>query len=477
MSQIVPGEDVPYTLAEIFLSSEYGVGQGLSTFGRLNDSQLESKNTFKEVRDDFDTLCTVRYNERTWEQLVRSAVVKKLAESEFTVEYVAKHAPDIPENEFEDVKDLIEYSNLAHVDRETIEWVLNTHMTHIAIWQDQTLWRRLIKNHETWMDYFVNLTTFGNPLNRLDAESILLLATHSVGAYGEDPYEVFSRTGVVDEFLNQSNGLDSRITRNHGVPTSHEGWIRGRSNEKNMPFSASGWSADRYRSSEYTNGRAIRLLDESYELRKIIAQGRLGLNDPNFEFTDLFDGSALDNFWDFDFDYEFINDARASSNSSSDDRGRTVNASGNIDTSNSIRLEANADSRSRSNNGTASADETVYLETRNFDVSNKNAVKIRLNGNVERNTDSDSYNTWNSTRNVNTSAESSCTLDIGNDSKTFKGNDDVEDTEFDISNENSMKLRFEARSDANARAGSYWGWDIDTSASVSIDITDVSFEE
>ncbi len=478
-----PGEGgVPYNHLELFLASPYRVGKGLDTFSGVDSENLREKESFKDVRDDFDTLATVRSNEKLWKELVESAVVKKLAESEFTVEYVAKHAPDIPEGTYNEVKDLIDYDELAHVDRETIEWVLSVHLTHLRIWSDRSLLNKLLQNEDQWMDYFVNLTTFGDPINSLDTETIIQLALHSVDAYGQDPYEVFSDPNAIDEFLSQGNFLSSGPKSDYSVTTSPDGFIKGRSNQRDIGFSTSpAWNTPNWRGSEYTNSTATGLLDRSAELRKIITQGRLGLNDPDFDYLHLFDGAVLDNFWDDDIlDYEFIGEARATSNTDNANRNNhSASASGNINTESNLYMRANADadSSSRSNRRYAvSADETVRIATRNFDVSSKNSVQFTIAGGETRyDSDSDSFRR---NRNMNTSVSSSVKIDIGNDSKEWEGGDDPETTTFDISNDDTMKIEFQVASDASARErnSSNRRLNVDAAARAILDVSDISFD-
>lgn len=474
---------VPYTHREIFLAANYSVGKGLDTYSGINNTELQSKNSFKEIVTDFDTLATVRSTEELWDELVISEVVKQLAESEFTVEYAAKHAPGIEENTYQDVQDLIEYSNIASADPETIEWLLNIHLTHIAIWNDVSLYNKLLKHNEQWMDYFINLTSFGNPINRLHNETIIQLALYAVGDYQQDPYSVFSDQAKIDALLKRGNDLNNGVRRAFSIPTNHDGFIAGRNNNRNTGYGVRPFSTKRWRSSEYTNYRAIGLLEESLEMRRIIAQGRLGLNDPTFRFTDLFDGTVFDNFWDYDWDYEFIE--YASADVSKDVVSRNSNhpnydyAYSNIDTSTNIKLKANADSHaqgSNAGNNETSPTEKAQVRTHSFDVSNKNSVKISIdssNSHTEHKRDTYTYNysSRNHERTMVADSKSSVTVSIGNSSKQFKGGEKPEDVTFDISNTNTIQVDLKVQSDADTRAHN--NYDVDSHANAAVNITSI----
>lgn len=475
---------IPYTHREIFLASDNFVGKGLNTFAKAHDSSLDNpdlveKHTFEEIVDDLETLHYVRNKDVLWDELVQSQVVKSIAESEFTIEYLARRRSDIDDDFYQDVDHFIEYSKLMGISRQTIRHVLGCRLTHDAIWADPDLYNRLLRDSEDWMDFFMNLTTRGNPMsgNRLDLETMLQLAVHSVGNFGEDPYEVFSRSGKVNEFLRQSNGLNSG-TQN--VPYPNEGFIQRRTNSKNFSFSTSTFSAGRWRSSNYSNSRAIAMLDKDEEMRKIIAQGRLGLNDPTFEFSDIFDGTVMDNFWDYDWDYEFYKNARTGSNYGRNDRGRVGRqATGNIETSNVLKLEANSAGNVNRNSNYMASPERASLGTHNFSVANKNAITIEVsNGYTQSDSDTANWNTNRRERRSRTvNANSNVQISVGNASKNWGGGDDPETTTFDVSDRDTARVSIDVRADNGSTRSSNRRYSADAHADASITISNIDLED
>lgn len=474
---------IPYTHREIFLASENSVGLGLNTFAKSNDPALDNpdlagKNTFREIVEDLETLHYVRNKDVLWDELIQSQVVRSIAESEFTIEYLARRRTDIDPDFYQDVSQFIDYSNLMGVSRQTIRHILGVRLTHDAIWADTELYNRLLRDSEDWMDFFMNLTTRGNPVKngRLDVETMLHLATHAVGNYGEDPYRVFSESNKVTQLLERSNGLDSG-TQN--VPYPREGFIRRRTNNKNFSFSTSTFSSGRWRSSSYSNSRAIALLDADEQIRKLIAQGRLGLNDPTFEFTDIFDGTALDNFWEFDWDYEFYTNARASSNLGRNDRNRRrYRATSDIETSDVLKLSANTAGRTNRNNNYQASPERARLGTHNFDVSNKNSITVEVSDGHTQ-SDSDTAN-WNDNRRRRRSrtvnANSNVKISVGNTSKNFGSGENPKTTTFDVSNADDARIDIDVRADSGSTRSGNRRYSADAQANASITISNIDIE-
>ena len=484
MANPTPGSGgVPYTHREIFLAANHFVGKGLDTHAGINNTELQNKSTFKEIVNDFDTLATVRSTEKLWNELVLSEVVKQIAESEFTVEYAAKHAPGVEENTYQDVQDLIEYSNIASADPETIEWLLNIDLTHHAIWSNVNLYNKLLKHNRQWMDYFVNLTSFGNPINRLDGETRMQLALYAVGEYQRDPYAVFSDQAKINKLLKQGNSLSHNVRRAYNIPTNHDGFISGRNNNGNTGYDVRPFSTERWRDSEYTNYRAVGLLDRSLEIRRVIAQGRLGLNDPTFKFTDLFDGVVLDNFWDYDWDYEFIKYARAEENrSSTGDYSRDAIGTSNVDTSTNIKLAATAESEANASDNAIDAGKskaTARLKTQQFDVSNKNSLTVNINSSNshtqhKRNTTDYYYSSRNHSGTLVSDSKSSVSISVGDDTKQWGGGDTPNDHTFSISNSNTIDI--DIRVDSDSDYSMKEKWEVDTAANASVNITSIDID-
>ena len=483
MANPTPGSGgVPYTHRELFLAANHFVGKGLDTHAGINNTELQNKSTFKEIVNDFDTLATVRSTEKLWNELVLSEVVKQIAESEFTVEYAAKHAPGVEENTYQDVQDLIEYSNIASADPETIEWLLNIDLTHHAIWSNVNLYNKLLKHNRQWMDYFVNLTSFGNPINWLDGETRMQLALYAVGEYQRDPYAVFSDQAKINKLLKQGNSLTHNVRSAYNIPTNHDGFISGRNNNGNTGYDVRPFSTERWRDSEYTNYRAVGLLDRSLEIRRVIAQGRLGLNDPTFKFTDLFDGVVLDNFWDYDWDYEFIKYARAEENrSSTGDYSRDAIGTSNVDTSTNIKLAATAESEAsasdNASNDAGKSKATARLKTQQFDVSNKNSLTVninRSNSHTQHKKNTDGYFYGNSDGNIVSESKSSVSISVGDDTKQWGGGDTPNDHTFSISNSNTIDIDIRVDSDSDYEMHN--NWDLDTAANASVNITSIDID-
>ena len=479
MANPTPGSGgVPYTHREIFLAANHFVGKGLDTHAGINNTELQNKSTFKEIVNDFDTLATVRSTEKLWNELVLSEVVKQIAESEFTVEYAAKHAPGVEENTYQDVQDLIEYSNIASADPETIEWLLNIDLTHHAIWCNVNLYNKLLKHNRQWMDYFVNLTSFGNPINRLDGETRMQLALYAVGEYQRDPYAVFSDQAKINKLLKQGNSLTHNVRHAYNIPTNHDGFISGRNNNGNTGYDVRPFSTERWRDSEYTNYRAVGLLDRSLEIRRVIAQGRLGLNDPTFKFTDLFDGVALGNFWDYDCDYEFIKYARAEENRSGiGNNSRDAIGTSNVDTSTNIKLAATAQSgasATTSNTRSSQAgksEATARLKTQQFDVSNKNSLTVNINSS---NSHTQHKRSTTDSGTLVSDSKSSVSISVGGDTKQWRGGDTPNDHTFSISNSNTIDI--DIRVDSDSDYSMKKKWEVDTAANASVNITSIDID-
>ena len=483
MANPTPGSGgVPYTHREIFLAANHFVGKGLDTHAGINNTELQNKSTFKEIVNDFDTLATVRSTEKLWNELVLSKVVKQIAESEFTVEYAAKHAPGVEENTYQDVQDLIEYSNIASADPETIEWLLNIDLTHHAIWCNVNLYNKLLKHNRQWMDYFVNLTSFGNPINWLDGETRMQLALYAVGEYQRDPYAVFSDQAKINKLLKQGNSLSHNVRRAYNIPTNHDGFISGRNNNGNTGYDVRPFSTERWRDSEYTNYRAVGLLDRSLEIRRVIAQGRLGLNDPTFKFTDLFDGVALGNFWDYDCDYEFIKYARAEENRSEiGNYSRDAIGTSNVDTSTNIKLAATAESEAsasdNASNDAGKSKATARLKTQQFDVSNKNSLTVNINSSNSHTQHKKNTTDWddgNSGGNIVSESKSSVSISVGDDTKQWRGGDTPNDHTFSISNSNTIDIDIQVDSDSDYSNQGNSG--VDTAANASVNITSIDID-
>lgn len=470
---------VPYTHREIFLAAENYVGKGLNTYAKAIDSSndyppLNEKQDFQSIVDDLDTLFHVRDTDALWDELIQSEVVKKLAESEFTVEYLAKVRGDIDQNLYQDVKDFIEYSNLIGLSKQSIRWVLAVKLTHVAIYNDDDLLNRLLQDNEDWMDVLINLTTEGNLVedNKLEFDTILMMLTHAVDRYGEDPYAIFSDESNLNSLLKSSNKLDNNPV---SVPSFSEGFIQSQNQRKNLSFNSSTFSTSRWRSSSYSNSRAIGLINRDERIRCLIAQGRLGLNDPNFRFTDLFDGTVLDNFWDFDWDAEFYQSARASSNYGRNDSDRRrYLATGNISTSNSLQIAANSAGRVRSNYNRLATPERARLRTHNFSVEDKETIAVSVSGGKTEH-DFDDYNGRRYSYRSRT-ARSQVTINVGNDSKRWRGGETPESVTFDVTNANNARIDIDVQADNGGSRLPRASPSLEVHADASIEIDDITIE-
>lgn len=466
MAEPTPGENgVPYTHREVFLTADNAVGQGLDTHGGLGNTELQSKESFQEVINDKNTLNLIRSTEKLWNELLKSIAVRKYAESEFTVEYAAKNTSSIPEQTYRNVNSLLNANNLRDVYKNDIKLLLGVDMIHRGIWNDRQLFNELLRTRENWMSFFPNLSTFGDPLPRMNPETKKQLCLYAIGKHGSDPYTVFNQQSNIDALLSQTNDLSK--TRYTDIPTNHPSWIGGRNNSYNINWSASAWNTENWRSSEYTNKTAIHVLKNSYEMRELIAQSHLGINDPNFSFLDLFNGDVVNNFWNEDgtikplrqLDAEFVKDATAESNQGrfySYDSYNYVYADANISGGSNLTINPESErDRSNSNNAAATAISNAKLTTEPIDVSDKRGITIDLN--LARGANGDDYNFSGAV----------ATIEIPNyKSKTYGPEESSRgQITWSIANQNSISLKFEANGDV----------DYDSGKAAYIDINDITF--
>ena len=462
---ITPGTNgIPYNHREIFLAAQNSVGAGLASFAGIDDAALEGHETFEQVKNDFDSLKLIQQNQELWDQLVQSQVVKELAEEEFTVEYVAKNAPGIAEGIYTNISDLVQYSELVNADKETIEWLLSLHLIHEAIWNDSALFSDLLINSQNWMDYWVNLSTFGNPVSKMNEDAVFKFALHSIDEQGNDPYTVFSIGARRDSFLKSNNRIQTDgIKTNFGVPTSHDGFIQDQGFSDNSGFATSPWSTDNWRDSAYTNWGAVYLLGQYNSLRECIGQGRLGLQDSTFSFEDVFNGVLYNNFWEFDWDYELYSYARAEN----DTDGAQV-SNGNISTSGDLDFRANAQVRAVGHNSpyVDKAVSRAELRTHAIDVTNTNTVSVSF----ANNTFTQSVDSYQSV----VTANSSVRVGVNGDVRTWSGGSVPSNTEtWDVSSANTVSMRFDADADARAE----YRTNRDAAANCRLTVTDVTFSD
>jgi len=469
MAEPTPGEnEVPYTHREVFLTADNAVGQGLDTYGRLGNTELQSKESFQEVISDKNTLNLIRSTEKLWNELLKSIAVRKYAESEFTVEYAAKNASSIPEQTYRNVSSLLNANNLKDVNKEDIKVLLGIDMIHLGIWNDRPLFNELLRTRKNWMDFFPNLSTFGDPLPRMNPETKKQLCLYAIGKHGSSPYTVFNQQSNIDALLTQTNDLSK--TRYTDIPTNHPSWISGRSNSYNINWVASSWSTENWRSSEYTNRTALHVLKNSYEMRELIAQSRLGINDPDFSFHDLFNGNVVNNFWNENgsikplkqLDAEFIESAKAESDEGSFysyDSYNYVYADGEISGGSNLTISGDAEGqRSNSNNDLASAIAEASLTTEPIDVSNKGGISIDLNHITGGNDIHHNHGTPYAKIKISDSKET--TYNVGQSSNRV--------ISWNISDENTIQLSLSA---SGAHDGDY------DSTKGSMDINDITFND
>lgn len=485
---------VPYTHREVFLAAEYAVGKGLETYAGLSDTALRSKSTFPEIVSDFDTLTTVRDTTDLWDELVVSQIVKHYAESEFTVEYLAESAPSINTNTYQDVQDLMSYSNLNDADKKTIELLTKIHMANMQLWSDKSLYNRLIKNHKNWMEYFINLTRHGDPVadGKLDEESMTELALHTVGEYQSNLFEVFNDKSNRDKFLKQTNFMNTAPVDNHSFDSNvKQGWIRTQSLHSGVSWSVSPFSTNRWISSSYSNGLAVRLLNEVPELRKAIAAGKYTAGkSEDFEMYHLFDGTVSENLWELgsDLDHEIIKTASANQSSaksrsyanSSDSTNYYAKA--NISTGSTLTMHATGDSGELHANWNSASTQSISsgasIETHNINVTNKNTVTFEIDSGqsfTQEATSSTKYYTNYGSGRLNTESNSSVTVQVGSESKTWNSGESPDNKEFDISDKDRVNLKLVVSSDADgASRGDYYSTTNSADAKLVLDDIDIS---
>ena len=478
MSNLEPGSGgIPYTHREIFLAADNSVGKGLATFGRLNHAELREKNSFREVVDTFETLRVIRANDTLWDELLKSEVVRKIAESEFTVEYAAKNTPDIPEETYQDVKDLVVYSNIADASRRTIEWMLQLKLVHLAIYDDTALFNKLLKNDINWVKYVPNLTTFGWNANKFDADTITQLVLYDIDEFNRDPYN--SVKNNFNKLISQRNNLSDGLRSDYNVPSNHDGWIKNQSQIDNLP-THSGWSTSEWRSGDISNEALLGLLyQRPLVLSPLLVQGRLGVGE-EISIVDVINGMHYpgNNFWEVDFGEDLIHSAScetASGNYGYNDR-KTVRAS--IDAGSNLKLSSDSfafDYKGNLSKSNTALTANASIKTQPFDVSGHNSISVSID-------DSNSHTQYdeatignNNDGHRSGSSASHVTLDVGGETKTWSSGESPNDHDFDVSDKSTVTISFGTHADTLTMSRNN-NHDYASTQNAAIDIQDITIE-
>jgi len=401
--------------------------------GFSRGDKIESKETIQDIFNDWDSQKVVTGSDIIFNELAKSEVIRSEFRSEMVVEFLAKHAPDIPEETFKDVEDLMRFTNLKDVDSKTIEWILETELAGETLYNNTQLINALLSSKPQWLAYFNKLRTYGNGLledNKLNQDTATQIILHTIDEYGSNPYDVFSQKTNRDLLLRNDNYLNDSPQSNHNTK-NHNGWLNhsSASNAPNYGISASYENINNF-TTNITNRRAARFIKDFHEVRKIILNGKYGRQDNPYDIAEFVDCSSLDvdNFWNLTgIDYELLKNVYSKYRSNDAyDASSSVSLSGD-------NLVLKSDYNVKTSTPTIGISTDAYVTTHPIDVSGFDKIEFDLDGFTQ----SDSM--WNGN-----STDSTVFVRLGSEKAEWTAGSNPSPTTINISNVNKGELELKA---------------------------------
>jgi len=389
-----PGDgNVPYTHREVFLNSPFAVGQGLSTYASFRSGdfnrgeKIEPKETIEDIFNDWNAQKVVTGTDVLWNELVKSELIRGKYKSEMIVEFLAKRAPNIQQETYENISDLHRFEPLKDLDEESIEWILKTDFAGEQLYNKDQLINKLFRNRRKWMSYFNTLRGYGTGLvssGKLEQDVVVQLLLYVVDKFNSNEYDVFSDKNNRDALLRSDNFLNNKPKSNHGTK-DHPEWVNHRAVADGPDYRASTYTSDLSYSSNITNQRAAGLIKEYPIIRKVLINGKLSETSDPHPLSEFINCSSLtvDNFWELfdmiDLDYEFIQNITCQKSVG----GNGGTAESYITYNDNLELYgdyAASDPSGYLTRDGKQASSTATIHTQNIPVSNYDRITFELGG-------------------------------------------------------------------------------------------------